>query len=82
MDFDMDTEKTSSNLDTGWIFGINIKSNRVVNIFSAASAPFTKPQSEGGGGGSAIWHSGMGFSTDSNTRMFFVTVSTMQPTVF
>ncbi|EPS36328.1 hypothetical protein H072_10165 [Dactylellina haptotyla CBS 200.50] len=62
---------------TGWVFGIDVAKKQIVNVFTTATAPFVAPpdgtgiQSERAG--SAIWHGGMGLSTDSNTRLFFVT---------
>ncbi|KAJ6263893.1 hypothetical protein Dda_0030 [Drechslerella dactyloides] len=61
---------------TGWIFAVNTDTRRIVSIFSTAVSPFTPPQDgtfNGGGGGSALWQGGMGLSTDSSSRLFFVT---------
>ncbi|KAI9892350.1 MAG: hypothetical protein M1814_001551 [Vezdaea aestivalis] len=60
---------------TGWLVGIDT-SGKVKTLFSTEVAPFAPKQDgtfNGGGGGAGIWQAGMGLSTDSPNRLFFVT---------
>ncbi|KAF3232296.1 hypothetical protein TWF191_000068 [Orbilia oligospora] len=65
---------------TGWIFGIDPSTPRVVSLFSTISGAYSIPQStvggyqrDDGGGGAGIWQAGMGLASDRSDRFFVVT---------
>lgn len=61
---------------TGWVLGVDKTTADVKAVFATESGAFAPPQDgtfAGGGGGAGIWMSGMSLSSDSPSRLFFVT---------
>ena len=61
---------------TGWVLGVDKTTAEVKATFATESGAFAPPQDgtfAGGGGGAGIWMSGMSLSSDSPSRLFYVT---------
>jgi len=61
---------------TGWVLGVDKTTAEVKATFATESGAFAPLQDgtfAGGGGGAGIWMSGMSLSSDSPSRLFYVT---------